>query len=55
MRYLFLLIVIANALIFGLGQGWFGTPPAEQGREPQRLQQQVKPQSVQVEQGKVQR
>ena len=48
MRYLFLLIVVLNALLFGLGQGWFGTPPAEQGRTPARLQQQVKPQAVQV-------
>jgi len=46
MRPLFLLILILNALVFALGQGWLGTPPAEQGRDPARLQQQINAQAV---------
>jgi len=48
MRNLFLLILILNALIFALGHGWLGTPPADQGRDPARLQQQVNAQAVEV-------
>lgn len=39
MRFLFLLIVIANGALFLYGQGFFGTPPAEQGRDPRPLTQ----------------
>lgn len=37
MRFIFLLIVIANVVLLAYGQGFFGTPPAEQGREPHHL------------------
>lgn len=48
MRTLFLLILALNAILFGVGKGWFGTPPAEQGRNPARVQQQVNAQAVEV-------
>jgi len=48
MRNLFLLILVLNAVIFAIGQGWLGTPPAEQGRDPARLQQQINAQAAQV-------
>lgn len=39
MRFLLLLILIANGTLFLYGQGFFGTPPAEQGRNPHPLSQ----------------
>ncbi len=39
MRLLLLLLVIANIMLFTYGQGFFGVPPAEQGRSPQLLDQ----------------
>lgn len=32
MRFAFLLVLIANVVLLAYGQGFFGTPPAEQGR-----------------------
>lgn len=48
MRSLFLLALLANFLLFALGTGAFGPPPQEQGRDPARLQQQLKPENVSV-------
>lgn len=39
MRFLFVLIVIINLGLLAYGQGFFGTPPAEQGRAGQVLVQ----------------
>ena len=39
MRFLLLLTVIINGVLFLYGQGFFGTPPAEQGRDPHPLTQ----------------
>ncbi|MFA5520546.1 MAG: hypothetical protein WCY98_03025 [Castellaniella sp.] len=39
MRFLFVLIVIINLGLLAYGQGFFGTPPAEQGRASQVLVQ----------------
>lgn len=39
MRLLLLLILLANGALFIYGQGFFGTPPAEQGRDPRPLSQ----------------
>lgn len=39
MRFLLLLILLANGALFIYGQGFFGTPPAEQGRDPRPLSQ----------------
>lgn len=47
MRFVFLLVLIANVVVLAYGQGFFGTPPSEQGRDPhvltQRNQQAVIP------------
>lgn len=32
MRALFIILMLINLGVFGLGQGWFGTPRAEAGR-----------------------
>lgn len=37
MRVLFLVVVLANLGVLALGQGMFGTPPNEQGREARIL------------------
>lgn len=39
MRLLFLLILAANVAFLAYGQGFFGPPPSEGGRTPQRFQQ----------------
>ena len=48
MRSLFLLALFANFLLFALGTGAFGPPPQEQGRDPARAQQQLRPENVAV-------
>ncbi len=37
MRFLFLIVFMANVAMLAYGQGFFGTPPSEQGREPRQL------------------
>ncbi len=39
MRFIFMLIVVINVALLAYGQGFFGTPPAEQGRVSQVLMQ----------------
>lgn len=39
MRLLFILILVANVALLAFGQGFFGTPPSEQGREPRQFAQ----------------
>ena len=43
MRFLFLLILIANVIVLAYGQGFFGTPPNEAGRDPHMLTLQQNP------------
>ncbi|HUH58675.1 MAG TPA: hypothetical protein VL001_01215 [Candidimonas sp.] len=37
MRFLFLLIFVANVAALAYGQGFFGIPPSEEGRTPRQL------------------
>ena len=37
MRALFVVLLLANGVLYGIGAGWFGVPPAERGRDPARL------------------
>ncbi|NYT38050.1 hypothetical protein [Allopusillimonas soli] len=39
MRSLFLILLVLNLGVLALGQGIFGPPPSEQGREPRQLSQ----------------
>jgi hypothetical protein len=39
MRFLLTLAVVANLALLAYGQGFFGPPPAEQGRTPRPLSQ----------------
>lgn len=49
MRLILFLVVLANGLVFAMGTGAFGPPPSAQGREPQRLAQQVDPGLIRVQ------
>ena len=46
MRIAFLIVVIANVVLLAYGQGFFGTPPAEQGRSPHTALDQRNEQAV---------
>jgi len=48
MRVIFFLLLAANLAVFALGRGWLGTPPAEAGRTPARMAQQLNPEAVKV-------
>lgn len=41
MKVLFILLAVVNVLMFGLGQGWFGSTRTESGRQPAFLQTQL--------------
>jgi hypothetical protein len=41
MKVLFILLAVINVLMFGLGQGWFGSTRTESGRQPAFLQTQL--------------
>lgn len=50
-KWLALLLVLANVAFWGWTQGWGGRawpPPEARQREPERLQQQVRPESIVV-------
>jgi hypothetical protein len=49
MRFLFFLILLANLFLLGYGQGFFGAPPSEQGREPRQLLQENNQQAIALE------
>jgi hypothetical protein len=46
MRLLFFLIVLVNIVVLAYGQGFFGAPPSEKGREPRMLMMQRNPEAV---------
>lgn len=46
LRLILLLLVLANLLFFVWAQGWLGT--RDEGREPQRLNQQIEPEKLQT-------
>jgi len=51
LRTLLLLLLVANAMVFGWTRGWFAPtfqPPRHADREPERLAAQVQPQRVVV-------
>jgi hypothetical protein len=48
MRFLFAVLLIANVVLFGFDQGWFGHAPSQRGREPERLNEEIRPDSITV-------
>ena len=50
-KWLALVLIVANGVFWAWAQGWLGAAwpaPGERQREPQRLQQQVRPESIVV-------
>lgn len=48
LRVVVLLVLLANALFFAWARGWLGEGPRHAEREPQRVQDQVRPEAVRV-------
>jgi len=48
MRSLFVILLAANMLMFGLGQGWFGATQTEPGRNTALLETQLNAQALQL-------
>jgi hypothetical protein len=46
MRLAFFVLLLANVLLFVWGQGYLGTP--DDGREPERLSQQMTPEKLRI-------
>lgn len=48
-RAVFVLALLANVILFAFGQTWLGIPPpAQAGRDPDRLTQQVRPDAIEI-------
>jgi len=47
MKFLFILVVIANLAVFGLGMGFFGKAPYSQGLQPNPPQE-INPQAIRL-------
>lgn len=54
MRSLFIILLVANGLMFGLGQGWFGATSVEPGRQPNMMDGQLNPDALTVKIGRLQ-
>lgn len=45
-RFLAIFLLVCIGLVYSLGQGWIGTRPVDDGRQPQKSIQQLKPEAV---------
>jgi hypothetical protein len=54
MKAFCILLLAANVLVFGLGDGWFGHPRTEIGRSPAMLSSQLNAQALTVSPGRLQ-
>lgn len=54
MRYLLIVLVAVNALMFGLGQGWFGSTGVQPGRQPDMMKAQLNADALTVGVGRIQ-
>ena len=54
MRALFIILMAANILMFGLGQGWFGSANIEPGRQPAMIASQLNADALTVKVGRLQ-
>lgn len=46
LRYLVLILLIANVAFWGWTQGWFGKSPLLEGRDPARITRQIRPDAI---------
>ena len=54
MKAFLILLVFVNVLVFGLGQGWFGTKRVDTGRQTALLDTQLNPTALTVSRGQLQ-
>ena len=54
MRSLFVILLAANVLMFGLGQGWFGATSVEPGRQPSMMNAQLNAEALTISVGRLQ-
>lgn len=54
MKAFFIVLVVANVLVFSLGQGWFGTKRSDAGRQPGLLQTQLNSDALNASRGQLQ-
>ena len=45
-RILFFVLLLCVGGVYSLGQGWLGTPPSEEGRQPLKATQEVQADAV---------
>lgn len=55
MRSIFIVLVVANVLMFGLAQGWFGSARIEPGRQPAVMGTELNADAVIITTGQSQR
>ena len=48
MRSVFVVLLLANLALFGIGHGWFGQAKSQRGRQPARLNQQIREEAIEV-------
>jgi hypothetical protein len=48
LRWIVVLLIVANAAFFAWARGWLGAPPHHDEREPERVQAQVRPEALTV-------
>lgn len=54
MKGFVIVLTVVNLLVFGLGQGWFGTVRSDLGRTPSMSQNQLNVDAVQISRGRLQ-
>jgi len=54
MKIFFAILVVANVLVYGFGDGWFGHTRSEAGRSPAMMSSQLNPEALTVSQGRLQ-
>lgn len=54
MRLVFVLLLLVNVGVFALGQGWFGTPRAEQGRSKNKPPAAINAEAIIISPGQLQ-
>ena len=47
-KIVFVVLIAALAIVYGAGQGWWGTPPVDQGRDPARVEDQSNAGAIQL-------
>lgn len=54
MKAFFVLLLAANIIVYGLGDGWFGNTRSQAGRSPAMMSSQLNQEALTVSQGRFQ-